>query len=154
MGFQPFCIKPSSFCLCGAIFKVEFKLFAIVTSRGTVVCFFPPQQVYNVLFFSDGSQLSSQSSRVPDPVLVRRSSGHQEQRVHRVLRPGGGHRHLHLWTHVSVQRLRTEAQETDQCVLSDLPETHKGRHKNLQAMKGLEHFLSVQNSVAVVEYLD
>lgn len=57
--------------------------------------------------------------------------------MHRVLRSRGGHCHLHMRTHVSLSRVWTQAQETDQRWLPYLPETHQGRDKNVQAMRGL-----------------
>lgn len=63
----------------------------------------------------------------------------QKRRMHHLLRPGGGHGHLHLWPHVPVQRLRAEAQEADQRVLSHLQEAHQGRHQDVSAVMGGGH---------------
>lgn len=56
--------------------------------------------------------------------------------MHYLLRPGGGHRHLHLRAHVSVQRLRAQAEEADQRLLPNLPEAHQRCHQNIQAITG------------------
>lgn len=59
--------------------------------------------------------------------------------MHHLLRPGCGHGDLHLRPHVPVQRLRAEAQEADQRVLSHLQEAHQGRHQDVPAVMGGSH---------------
>lgn len=59
--------------------------------------------------------------------------------MHHLLRPGGGHGHLHLRPHVPVQRLRAEAQAADQRLLSHLQEAHQGRHQDVSAVMGGGH---------------
>lgn len=54
--------------------------------------------------------------------------------MHHLLWSGGGHSHLHLWTHVSVQQLWAEAEETDQCMLSNMQEAYQRCYQNISAM--------------------
>ena len=51
-----------------------------------------------------------------------------------MLRPGRGHGHLHLWTHVSVPRVWAEAQETDERLLPYLPQAHQRCHQDVSAL--------------------
>lgn len=67
--------------------------------------------------------------------------------MHSVLRSGGGHSHLHMRTHVSVSRVWTQAKETDQRLLPDLPETHQGRDQNLQAMRRCRTLKAAENQL-------
>lgn len=84
---------------------------------------------------SDCSQLPSQSTRLSHcHCHLRTALCWEKWRMHHLLRPGGGHSHLHLWTHVSVQRLWAEAEETDQCVLSNMPEAYQRCYQNISAM--------------------
>ncbi len=96
----------------------------------------PIQDPHMFSFFpsSDCSQLPSQSSGLSHPHRLRTALCWKKRRVHHLLRPGGGHGHLHLWTHVSVQRLWAEAEETDQCVLSDMQEANQRRYQNVPAV--------------------
>lgn len=83
---------------------------------------------------SDCSQLPSQSSRLSHSHCLRTAPCWEKRRMHHLLRPGGGHSHLHLRTHVSVQRLRPEAEETDQRMLSNMQEAHQRCYQNISAM--------------------
>lgn len=83
---------------------------------------------------SDSSQLPPQSAHLPNRLRLGAAPCRQERRMHHLLRPGGGHRHLHLRPHVSVQRLRPQTEETVQCVLPHLPEAHQRCHQNIQAI--------------------
>lgn len=99
-------------------------------------CVCPIQDPHMFSFFpsSDCSQLPSQSSGLSHPHCLRTALCWKKRRVHHLLRPGGGHGHLHLRTHVSVQRLWPEAKETDQCVLSDMQEADQRRYQNVPAV--------------------
>lgn len=83
---------------------------------------------------SDCSQLPSQSSGLSHLHCLRAAPCWKKWRMHYLLRPGGGHGHLHLWTHVSVQRLWAEAEETDQCVLSNMQEAYQRCYQNISAV--------------------
>lgn len=110
-------------------------------TRTRVICKHPSTSapfhmtsVFSVFSFSDCSQLPSQSSRLSHSHRLRAALSWKKRRVHHLLRPGGGHRHLHLRTHVSVQRLWAEAEETDQCMLSNMQEAYQRCNQNLSAM--------------------
>lgn len=83
---------------------------------------------------SDCSQLPTQSSGLSHSHCLRTAPCWEKRRMHRLLWPGGGHSHLHLWTHVSVQRLRAEAEETDQCVLSNMQEAYQRCNQDISAV--------------------
>lgn len=54
--------------------------------------------------------------------------------MHHLLRSGSGHGHLHLRTHVLVQRLWAQAEATDKRVLPDMQEAHQRRYQNIPAL--------------------
>lgn len=99
------------------------------------MCIRPPKpHASSPLSSSDGSQLPPQSSRLSHFHRLGAAPCWKERRMHHLLRPGGGHCHLHLWTHVSVQRLRPQAEKTDQRVLSDMQEAHQRCNQNISAV--------------------
>lgn len=92
---------------------------------------------------SDCSQLAPQPPHLPPVSCLRAAPCWQKWRVHHLLRPGGGHGHLHLRTHVPVQRLRAEAEEADQRVLPHMPEAHQGRDQDVSPVREVHLYLPV-----------
>lgn len=94
----------------------------------------PVQTCFPLFSSSDSSQLAPQSSPLSHHSCLRTALCWEKWRMHHLLRSGGGLGHLHLWAHVSVPRLRAEAEETDQCMLPHMQEAYQRCHQNLQAV--------------------
>lgn len=90
-------------------------------------------QTHTFSFFpsSDCSQLPSESSSLSHSHCLRTALCWKKRRMHHLLRPGGGHGHLHLWTHVSVQRLWAETEETDQRMLPNMQEAYQRCYQDI-----------------------
>lgn len=90
--------------------------------------------MFSFLSSSDCSQLPTQPSCLAHSHRPGAALCWEKRRMHHLLRPGRRHSHLHLWTHVSVQRLWAEAEETDQRLLSDMQEAYQRCDQNISAM--------------------